>query len=315
MATRPDSLTRVEQVLRGRARELLGWREGWLVEAVVFVAKQAWAAIFGGLMLGAFLLARLYPDDAALARSDLLVLVAVVIQVVMVLTRLETLRELRVVILFHLVGTVMELFKTAAGSWDYPLDGVLRIAEVPLYSGFMYAAVGSYMVRVHRLFDLRFDRWPPGPATALVAAAIYANFFTHHWWVDLRWVLTAAVLLLWARSVMHVRVHRRELRMPVLVSFALVALVIWLAENIATFAGAWLYPAQAAGWSPVHPEKVSSWFLLMIISVVLVTWVYPPQPVWRSVAVSPPARGGTAAASPTTSATGVHSPGPSRPPG
>ncbi|MET1085503.1 MAG: DUF817 family protein, partial [Arthrobacter sp.] len=61
-------------------------------------------------------------------------------------------------------------------------------------------------------------------------------------------------------------------------AFLLVALFIWIAENIATWSGAWLYPSQVNGWQPVPPDKLVSWFLLMIIPVVLVAWVYRPQP-------------------------------------
>jgi len=59
--------------------------------------------------------------------------------------------------------------------------------------------------------------------------------------------------------------------------FAGVAFFIWLAENISTWAGAWAYPNQVDGWEFVAISKLGSWFLLMIISVVLVTWVYPPR--------------------------------------
>ncbi len=249
------------------------------VEFAVFVLKQGWACAFGGALLVLIVLARVaYPDDAAVARNDVLTVAAVILQVVMLAARLETLRELRVVLLFHVVGTVMELFKTDVGSWSYEGEGVLRIAAVPLFSGFVYAAVGSYMVRVVRLFDLRFAHWPPRWMTAIVAAAIYLNFFTHHYWRDARWVLVAVVALLWFRAVMHVRVFRARVRMPVLLSFALVASFIWIAENIGTWAGAWAYPDQLDGRQPVSPSKLVSWFLLMIISVVLVTWVYRPRP-------------------------------------
>ncbi len=149
---------------------------------------------------------------------------------------------------------------------------------MPLFSGFMYAAVGSYMVRVYRLFDLGFTRYPRRWLTAIVAAAIYANFFTHHCWWDLRWVLLVAVVVLWARTVMYARVWRQVIRMPLLAAFAGVAVFIYLAENIATWAGAWAYPDQLDGWQPVSITKLVSWFLLMIISVVLVAWVYPPRP-------------------------------------
>jgi uncharacterized membrane protein YoaT (DUF817 family) len=250
-----------------------------LVEVGVFLLKQAWACLFGASLLVVIVAVRLwYPDDAALAPNDFLTLAAVVIQIIMIATRLETGRELWVIVLFHITGTAMELFKTDVGSWTYAAEGVLRIGGVPLFSGFMYAAVGSYMVRVYRLFDLEFTRYPRRWLTAIVAVAIYANFFTHHWWWDLRWVLLVAIAALWARTVMYVRVWKAVVRMPLLAAFAGVAVFIYLAENIATWAGAWAYPDQLDGWQPVSITKLVSWFLLMIISVVLVAWVYPPRP-------------------------------------
>lgn len=155
---------------------------------------------------------------------------------------------------------------------------MLRIGAVPLFSGFMYAAVGSYMVRVYRLFGLRFARYPRRWVTAVLAAAIYVNFFSHHYIADARWVLLAAVALIFGRCVMHFRVFRSRFRMPLVLAFLLVALFIWIAENIATWSHAWLYPSQLAGWHLVSVDKLGAWFLLMIISVVLVAWVYKPVP-------------------------------------
>ncbi|HWS51243.1 MAG TPA: DUF817 domain-containing protein [Microbacterium sp.] len=255
----------------------------WLVEFAVFTLKQAWACIFGAALLLAIVAARLwYPDDAVIARNDTLTIVAVLIQIAMLALRLETGRELWVIVLFHITGTAMELFKTDVGSWAYAAEGVLRVGGVPLFSGFMYAAVGSYMVRVHRLFDLGFTRYPRRWLTTVVAAAIYVNFFTHHYWWDLRWVLLAIVVVLWAPTLLHARVWRQTLRLPLLSVFAGVAVFIYLAENIGTWAGAWAYPDQVDGWQPVSPSKLISWFLLMIISVVMVTWVYAPRAPQRS---------------------------------
>ena len=281
--TRADrEFTAVERWIDDRAHAVLArgpgrWRP-WVVDGVVFVLKQAWACVFGFLILVAIVAVRLWwPSDAAVAPNDALVVIAVGIQVGMLLTRLETVRELWVVVLFHVVGTIMELFKTDVGSWTYAADGILRIGGVPLFSGFMYAAVGSYMVRSMRMFDLRFTRYPPLWATVVLGAAIYANFYTHHFVWDARWVLVVAVLLLWARTVMHFRVHVRVWRWPLLVPFLGVAGFVWIAENVGTAVGAWTYPNQADGWEPVSPQKVVSWFLLMIISVVLVTLVHRPR--------------------------------------
>jgi uncharacterized membrane protein YoaT (DUF817 family) len=282
MARRPD-LTALERRIDDAANRLLdrapgsrAWRA--LVEFLVFGAKQAWACVFGAALLAVILAARLwYPEDATLARNDALTIAAILIQVAMVWGGLETRRELRVIVLFHIVGTVMELFKTDIGSWSYDPGGVLRILSVPLFTGFMYGAVGSYMVRVYRLFDLRFTRYPPLWLTVIVAAAIYVNFFTQHYFIDLRWMLLVAVLLVFGVSNMHFHVFRHTLRMPLVAAFGLVAFFIWLAENIATYSHAWTYPDQVGGWHPVSIAKLVSWFLLMIISVVLVTWVYPPR--------------------------------------
>src|SRR3546814_3488698 len=87
--------------------------------------------------------------------------------------RLETPKEALVILIFHFVGTVMELFKTAAGSWQYPEASVLHIGAVPLFSGFMYAAVGSYIARVWRIFDFRYSGYPPIWTSYALAAAIY----------------------------------------------------------------------------------------------------------------------------------------------
>lgn len=286
-AAQGSRLTPVERRLHSWANALLadapdGGVRAKLVEFLVFGAKQAWACIFGAAMLAALVAARLwYPDDAVLARNDALVIAAVAIQLVMVLTRLETGRELWVIVMFHLVGTVMEIFKTGVGSWQYDGDGVLHVGAVPLYTGFMYAAIGSYMVRVYRLFDLTFARYPKRWLTAVVAALIYANFYGHHYIVDFRWVLLLAVIALYAPTVMHFRVYRKTHRMPLLVAFSGVAFFIWIAENIGTASGAWLYPDQLDGWQVVPLTKLVSWFLLMMISVVLVAWVYPPRPPVR----------------------------------
>ena len=44
-----------------------------------------------------------------------------------------------------------------------------------------------------------------------------------------------------------------------------------------TFSRTWLYPGQEDGWQMVSLDKLGAWFLLMIISFVLVTLVHRPQ--------------------------------------
>ena len=153
-----------------------GW-PSWLYEFLLFGFKQGWACLFGALMLALLLGAHLfYPDNAPLARNDFVTLAAIAIQIGMLAFRLENWEEARVILAFHVTGTIMEQFKTQAGSWNYPGGGVLHIGLVPLYSGFMYAAVGSYIARVWRIFGFRFAPYPPRWMTIALAATIYVNF-------------------------------------------------------------------------------------------------------------------------------------------
>ena len=254
-----------------------GWRL-WLYEFLLFGFKQGWACLFGGLMLALLLATHFfYPEGAALHRYDFLTLSAMGIQAAMLAFRLETWGEAKVILIFHVVGTIMELFKTAAGSWIYPEASVLHIGAVPLFSGFMYAAVGSYIARVWRIFDFRYTHYPRRWMTWALAAAIYINFFAHHWLPDIRIVLFAATILLFWKTRIHFRNWREHRWMPLLLGFLLVALFIWGAENIGTFARAWTYPGQEAGWQMVSLAKLGSWFLLMLISFVLVELVSPAR--------------------------------------
>ncbi|CAM5303953.1 DUF817 domain-containing protein [Sphingobium scionense] len=247
----------------------------WAYEFLLFGFKQGWACLFGGLMLALLLATHLfYPAGAPLHRYDFLTLSAIAIQIAMLALRLESPREALVICAFHLIGTIMELFKTHAGSWVYPEASLLHIGPVPLFSGFMYAAVGSYIARIWRIFDFGFSRYPPVWATVLLASAIYVNFFAHHWLPDVRIALFAAAMLLFGRTWIWFTPWREPRRMPLLLGFFLVALFIWLAENIGTFANAWTYPSQRHGWEMVSLMKLGAWYLLMIISFVLVSLIH-----------------------------------------
>jgi uncharacterized membrane protein YoaT (DUF817 family) len=248
-------------------------------EFIRFGVKQAWACLFGAAMVTLIVGTHLwYPRDAALTRYDFMFLAALTIQAAMLAFRLETLEEAKVILIFHIVGTAMEVFKTGVGSWIYPEPSIFRVAGVPLFSGFMYASVGSYIARVWRLFDFRFTRHPPLWTVYLLAAAIYVNFFAHHYAIDVRYGLFAAAAVLFGRTWIHYRVWHVHRRMPLLLACFLNALFIWFAENIGTVTKTWLYPNQATGWSLVSVGKLGSWFLLLIISYVMVAAVNRPAP-------------------------------------
>lgn len=248
-----------------------------LYEFLRFGVKQAWACLFGGLMIflliGTYLF---YPQGAALARYDFLFLAALALQVFLLGFGLETIEEAKVIAAYHVVGTVMEIFKTSVGSWVYPEECFFRIAGVPLFSGFMYSCIGSYLCRAWTLFHFEFKAHPPTAWLVALSVAIYANFFMHHYVPDMRWVLFIAAAVLFARTRVYFVNWRTHRWMPLLLGLVLVTLFIWVAENVGTFTKTWLYPGQRAGWSLVSAGKFGSWFLLLIISYTLVALIKKP---------------------------------------
>lgn len=244
-------------------------------ELWIFGLKQANACIFGGFLLAIMLITRFwYPLDA-IHRYDFIFIAAIVFQCFLLLLKFETIREFLVIIVFHLVATIMELFKTsdAIGSWTYPEDYVFGIGNVPLFTGFMYSAVGSYIARIWRIFEFQYTHYPSKKLTLALVSLIYLNFFTHHFIWDFRWLLILATVLMFYRTHIYFRIIRTHRHMPLLLGWFLVALFIWLAENIATFANIWVYPNQQEGWELVPFAKLSSWYLLMMLSFVLVSLI------------------------------------------
>ncbi|GIL38186.1 DUF817 domain-containing protein [Roseiterribacter gracilis] len=256
------------------ALQPLATRAPRLREFLLFGFKELEACVFAGSFLALLTLSS-WLRVPGLARYDLLFLGAIAIQLAMIALRLETWREVAMLSLFHLLGTLLELFKTSpmVGSWAYPEPAFFRIGSVPLYAGFMYAAIASYMIQAWRLLDVRLTSFPPLWLAFALALAIYANFFSNHWIVDLRWPLIALVLLVFRKSWVEFRPAERVRRMPVALSFLLIGFFVWVAENIGTFFGAWVYPHQRSGWAIVGPAKISSWALLVILSFVIVAAV------------------------------------------
>jgi uncharacterized membrane protein YoaT (DUF817 family) len=242
-----------------------------------FGMKQAWACLFGGIMVGLLIASHFwYPRNAFLSRYDFLFLAAVTVQIALLTLRLETFEEAKVILAYHLVGTVMELFKTSVGSWIYPEYAVFKIGAVPLFTGFMYSCIGSYLCRAWTLFHFEFSRHPPRWALIALSVAIYVNFFSHHYLPDIRLALFIAAFVLFAPAVIYFTNWRSRRRMPLLLGLLLVTAFVWIAENVGTYSQTWLYPAQRGGWAPVSLGKYGSWFLLLIISYTLVALIKHP---------------------------------------
>lgn len=197
-----------------RLRSLSGVRQllrfGWV---------EAQCCLFALLFLIGLGLVRLVPLPGS--PSDALLLWCLAVTGVLWLVGWETGREVAVIFGFHVVGLALELFKVSQGSWSYPDKGIAAVGGVPLFSGFMYAAVGSYVCQAWRRLDLRFTGYRPW-ATAGVAGLIYLNFFTSHAVRDVRAVLALLLLAVTWRAWVRFTVGRRRYAMPLPLSFVLI---------------------------------------------------------------------------------------------
>jgi uncharacterized membrane protein YoaT (DUF817 family) len=242
--------------LRTAAMQLL--RFAWL---------EAQACAFAVTLLVAMALTLIVP--LPIPRYDALFLVGVVATAAFWQLGLETGREIVAIAGFHVIGLAFEIVKVHLGSWSYPEPGALTVAGVPLFSGFMYAAVGSYITRAWRLLDLGLTSYRATPV-AILGGLIYLNFFTHHWAPDLRWPLAGLLLLATWGTWVHFTVGVARYRMPLVLAFSFIGLFLWLAENLATILAAYRYPDQVGGWTMVHVGKVGAWALLVVVSFALV---------------------------------------------
>ncbi|WP_353571286.1 DUF817 domain-containing protein [Candidatus Albibeggiatoa sp. nov. BB20] len=244
-------------------------------EFAMFWIKQAYACLFGFYLLGVIVITSYWYPLESIYRYDFIFLSAIGFQILLLATKLETTRESIVIIVFHLVATVMELFKTsnAIGSWNYPEEFFFGIGNVPFFTGFMYSAVGSYIARIWRIFEFEYSCYPPKSLTIVVVLLIYLNFFSHHYIWDFRWGLLGIVILMFYKTNVYYKILETHRHMPLLLGWFLVAFFIWIAENIGTFTETWIYPNQIHGWELVSIGKLSSWYLLMLLSFVLVSLV------------------------------------------
>mgnify|MGYP001572071097 CR=1 FL=1 len=248
-----------------------------LIELWYFFIANLRSSYFGVFLLSVFLITEVV-SVPFVSRYDFIFLSAVCFQVCALLFRFETWREFSVIILFHLLATGMELFKThpAIGSWTYPgLGGaVFVLSTVPLFTGFLYSAIGSYISRAFIFLNLSFEHFPRYYHLWILAILIYINFFAHHYIFDIRFILFTYVLVIFFRTQIHFRVYEKVRRMLFMIAAFLTALFVWVAENIGTFTHIWLYPSQLEYWHLVSFNKVGSWFLLLILSFALVSIIY-----------------------------------------
>ena len=242
----------------------------YIKQLLHFTYEQALSCLFPVVIFLTLALSKIV-SIPGLYRYDFILIACLLMQWIMYKTGLETKDELKVITVFHLIGLLLEIYKVHFGSWSYPEEAYSKIFGVPLYSGFMYASVASYICQAWRRLHLQMHYWPKAIFTVPLGAMIYFNFFTHHFLYDFRWFLTLLLFIGFFRTFVEFSLRGVTYKIPLVLSFFLIGFFIWIAENIATFFGAWQYPNQREAWNLVHLSKISSWFLLVVISIMIVT--------------------------------------------
>lgn len=241
-----------------------------------FSYKQINSCVFGiSILLLIALTSWIYPQDAVLSRYDFLTLSAVVIQLLFVLCKIETFKESGMIFIFHILGMSMEIFKTKMGSWAYAQEGFLYLYEVPLITGFMYASVGSYILRFQRNFQCRFTNFPHYYTILVMAILAYVNFVTHHYVSDLRWIIFILSILVFRKTMIYFKLTNGTIRVPFLLILISIGILLWVAENIGTYYAVWHYPHQTNLWQIVSPQKIISWYLLILTALAIIYKLYP----------------------------------------
>ena len=239
-----------------------------------FLNKAAFAALFGILLLIAFALTAAMgsQDYLTLFRYDYLLFYAVLIQACLLYLKLESWAEAKVIALFHIMAMLMEIFLThpQIASWQYPQPAVFKILTVPLFAGFMYSAVGSFLARSLRLYQVSLSQLPNFANMLSLAICSYVNFMSKFFIADLRYLLFVWSMVIFWKTKMLFRLNQHQFQLPILPVLIVLAFLIWIAENISTFYKIWLYPSQVDVWHMVGWGKIGSWYLLLLLSLVLV---------------------------------------------
>lgn len=237
-----------------------------IIEFLLFGFKQVIGITFGLSLVLGFLLTM-----NSNYRYDILFIYALCIQVLLYKINFERKRDILVVTIFHLIGLSMELIEVSLNhSWSYNSTGFFYIASVPIFTGFMYASVGSFMAKEFKLLRLRLVNMPSNKVLIILSIMIYINFILNNHIYDFRYILLIATVIIYRKSSLYFTPSLKEYKFNIPLAFLLIGFFIWIAENISTYLGIWTYPNQVPVWHFVHLSKITSWMLLSIVSFNLV---------------------------------------------
>ncbi|MGE8560266.1 MAG: DUF817 family protein, partial [Acinetobacter sp.] len=121
-----------------------------------------------------------------------------------------------------------------------------------------------------RLYQVSFEKLPSFPNMMALAVFSYINFMSKFFVPDIRLLLFAWSMIIFWKTKIRFKLQQHQFQLPLLPVLLILAFIIWIAENISTFYKIWLYPSQVDAWHMVGWGKLGSWYLLLLLSLVLV---------------------------------------------
>ncbi len=217
-----------------------------------------------------------------LPRYDFWLLIMLLVHIWCIKHRFVSANEQTAIIIFYLLGLLLEMFKTSAyiQSWFYQDRAYTMILGVPLVSGVMYACVGSFITEAWRFLKIHLHKAPPLWLFNTLSVLLYINFFTKHYIGDQRVYLSLIALLVFFRTQVFFTPYDRQRKIPFLLVVMLLGLILWGAENICTYFGVWHYSHQLEQWQLISLNKWYAWSLLIIacINVVVLCTQHAQNP-------------------------------------
>jgi uncharacterized membrane protein YoaT (DUF817 family) len=258
----------LDGALARRARDRRAAALSLATRLLRFGRTLAVSAVFPAVIFATLALTK-HLDFGPVPRYDALFIAFVLLQLALILAKFEDWHDARIAVSFHLVGLGLELYKVNVGAWTYPEEAFTKIHNVPLYSGFMYGSVAAFLSQLWKRMRFSLIHWPAPFAVALVGMGIYLHYFVSGYGAGMRSLLMLATGWLFARSRLEYSNSGERRSIPVLFVFSALGLFVWIAENLATYLGAWAYPYQLEHWQMVTLSKINAWFLLGIVSFIL----------------------------------------------
>ncbi|WP_392397552.1 DUF817 family protein, partial [Priestia megaterium] len=96
-------------------------------------------------------------------------------QLLILIFKPQTLHQLKLIPLFHLIPLTLQLYKLHIASSTYPEKPFTKLSPLPLYSPFIYPTLPTYISQLSTTLQLNLTNSPSTSILTILSMAIYLN--------------------------------------------------------------------------------------------------------------------------------------------